>query len=662
MSKSENSDSQEILSSEPLGNNSPLLPQFLVPLGAQSISVLQPKIFSPKLIDDFSTSTFEDSPFFDEFHPPDIQQKPESNTPQISKFGNIESSEVVTQRVSDIVSKSELDNSTVEEEFTTSDIQQQSQSITPQISKFGNIESSEVIQQRVSDIVSKSELDYSTIGTVEDSPLTQDLIQLSPQNQNPVVDSQTTIPTQTQENQNPIHSDIGTVKDSLQTQDLIQLSPQTQNPVVNSQINIPSQTRDNQNPINSDIGTVNDLPQTQDLIQPSPQNQNPIHSDIGTVNDSPPTQDLIQRSPQNQNPVVNSQINIPSQTQNNQNPIYSDIGTENDSPATQDLIQRSPQNQNSVVDSQTTIPNQTQENQNPIHSDIGTVTDSSSTQDLIQLSPQNQNPVVNSQTTIPNQTDIGTVTDSSPTPSQIQLSPENTSSSNTSVDENSLLSTDTNFPENQSIIQPFSETNISEDSAYQKIQKINNDYEDNRSVKNTEIIQTSTDTETTIQQSSEKKLPQLPTVLQNLGVLDSLATQSSTKVNQSSPNTIHRTAQEPKIQPTSTVPDAFINNSGWSDFNQLVQGQTTPTKILREKISQNNSKNADTRVQAKSLDNIPTVRVFNQHSKNKSQTQVDKTTDNKALDSLAIIVYEQLKQRLRIEQERHGSGYRNRNF
>ncbi|MEM7713031.1 MAG: hypothetical protein AAF349_05545, partial [Cyanobacteria bacterium P01_A01_bin.68] len=65
----ENSESQQISSSEPLGNNSPLLPQFLVPLGTQSISILQPKIFSPKLIDDFSGTTFENSPFFDEFHP-----------------------------------------------------------------------------------------------------------------------------------------------------------------------------------------------------------------------------------------------------------------------------------------------------------------------------------------------------------------------------------------------------------------------------------------------------------------------------------------------------------------------------------------------------------------------------------------------------------------
>ncbi|MEO0841531.1 MAG: hypothetical protein AAF063_21820, partial [Cyanobacteria bacterium J06643_5] len=69
MFKSENSESGEILSSEPLGNKKPLLPQFLVPLGAQSISILQPKIFSPKFVDDFYSSSFEDSPFFDEFHP-----------------------------------------------------------------------------------------------------------------------------------------------------------------------------------------------------------------------------------------------------------------------------------------------------------------------------------------------------------------------------------------------------------------------------------------------------------------------------------------------------------------------------------------------------------------------------------------------------------------
>ncbi|MEL6463207.1 MAG: hypothetical protein AAFQ91_34190, partial [Cyanobacteria bacterium J06621_15] len=69
MFKSENSESGEILSSEPLGNKKPLLPQFLVPLGAQSISILQPKIFSPKFVDDFYSSSFEDSPFFEDFHP-----------------------------------------------------------------------------------------------------------------------------------------------------------------------------------------------------------------------------------------------------------------------------------------------------------------------------------------------------------------------------------------------------------------------------------------------------------------------------------------------------------------------------------------------------------------------------------------------------------------
>ena len=82
----ENLESQQISSSEPLGNNSPLLPQFLVPLGTQSISILQPKIFSPKLIDDFSNTTFEDSPFFDEFHP---QISAKTETQQIQRNSEI---------------------------------------------------------------------------------------------------------------------------------------------------------------------------------------------------------------------------------------------------------------------------------------------------------------------------------------------------------------------------------------------------------------------------------------------------------------------------------------------------------------------------------------------------------------------------------------------
>ena len=187
----------------------------------------------------------------------------------------------------------------------------------------------------------------------DNSPSTQDLIQLSSQAQDSIVNSSLTIPTQTQDNQNPIHFHIGIVTDSPPTQDLIQPSPQIQNPVVNSEITIPSQTRENQNPIYSDIGTVTDSPQTQDLIQPSPQNQ-----------DS----------------VVDSSFTIPNQTQDNQNSIHSVIGTVNDSSLTQDLIQPSPQNQDLVIDSEITIPNQT---------DIGTVTDSSPTQSQIQPSPQN---------------------------------------------------------------------------------------------------------------------------------------------------------------------------------------------------------------------------------------------------------------------------------
>ena len=90
----ENLESQEILSSEPLGNSNPLLPQFLVPLGAQSISVLQPKIFSPKLIADFSGTTFEDSPFFDEFHP---QISAKTETQAVQRNSETKSTTFVTQ-------------------------------------------------------------------------------------------------------------------------------------------------------------------------------------------------------------------------------------------------------------------------------------------------------------------------------------------------------------------------------------------------------------------------------------------------------------------------------------------------------------------------------------------------------------------------------------
>ena len=179
------------------------------------------------------------------------------------------------------------------------------------------------------------------------------------------------------------------------------------------------------------------------------------------------------------------------------------------------------------------------------------------------------------------------------------------------------------------------------------------------------------DAETTIQRSEEQNIPQLPTVLQNLTVLDPLTsinspqvdiTSSPTQINQSPQNQVQRKVEK-QLQPTSTIPDALINNasssSGWSDFNHLVKGQTTPTRILRQTISQNNSKNRT--IQAKSSENIATVRVSNQSSESKEKSdEVADATDKKSLEKLAVVVYEQLKQRLRIEQERHGRGYHGR--
>ncbi|MDY6899686.1 MAG: hypothetical protein SWZ49_16655, partial [Cyanobacteriota bacterium] len=134
------------------------------------------------------------------------------------------------------------------------------------------------------------------------------------------------------------------------------------------------------------------------------------------------------------------------------------------------------------------------------------------------------------------------------------------------------------------------------------------------------------------------------------------------QINQSPQNQVQRKVKK-QLQPTSTVPAALINNasssSGWSDFNNLVKGQTTPTHILRQTISQNNSKNRT--IQPKSSEKIATVRVSNQSSESKEQNnEVADATDKKALETLAVVVYEQLKQRLRVEQERHGRGYHGR--
>ncbi len=536
------------------------------------------------------------------------------------------------------------------------------------------------------------ENNYSQIATDTDSPQVENTIQRSSVTE----ESQPTIPT-TSDN----YSETGTDTDSPQVENLIQRSSVTEE----SQTAIPT-TSDNY----SETGTDTDSPLAENTIQRSStvsesQNTIPIiennYSETGTDTDSPLAENTIQRS----SVTEESQSTIPI-IENN----YSETGTDSDSPQVENTIQRS----SVTEESQNTIPI-IEDN----YSEIATDTDSPQVENTIQRSSVTEE----SQPTIPtiedNYSSTGTDINSPQVENTIQRSSiaeesqntiptieENqnpilpTPSSQNSLSNNSPVETDISYSETQSTIQPFSEANISDETVDKSIQAKDNGkvvyagksvenidsntdiiqtylttdnniipqnlVENTENINTNNTIQASTepdsfvsDAETNIQRSVEQNIPQLPTVLQNLTVLDPLTSiDSPTQINQSPQNQVQRKVEK-QLQPTSTVPEALINNasssSGWSDFKNLVKGQTTPTRILRQTISQNNSKNHS--IQAKSSENIATVRVSNQSSESKEQSkEVADATDKKALEAVAQVVYEQLKQRLRVEQERHGGG------
>lgn len=163
----------------------------------------------------------------------------------------------------------------------------------------------------------------------------------------------------------------------------------------------------------------------------------------------------------------------------------------------------------------------------------------------------------------------------------------------------------------------------------------------------------------TLQPHTETKsgtLLQLPQVLQNIMVLDSLASKRSLSqyaasniVNQSSTNS-------PKLDRTTV---SGSNVSSWSDIGNSVKSKATS---VQRKINKQNSSSVNTLIQAKGAKgaNEPeTIRLSSQ------QAFVDTTEESssevsKSIETLAQAIYEKVRYRLRIQQERHGRGYTGR--
>ena len=204
-------------------------------------------------------------------------------------------------------------------------------------------------------------------------------------------------------------------------------------------------------------------------------------------------------------------------------------------------------------------------------------------------------------------------------------------------------------------------------------------------------------------------IPQLPQVLQNLTVLRSLTQPqplaqpldaSDTTVQakslqsqslQAAPLQATNTPNLPLISaiPTANVPAALSleqsvlnrkpepvkvastssdRSRQWSTLNELVQGQTTPTRrglaaktAPSQKLSPGKA-NSPT-IQAKFSESSTPVRVTRQTSptiRRQGDDQDEDVDDVDYLETLAQAIYDRLRQRMRIEQERHGRDYSGR--
>ncbi|MEH1778443.1 MAG: hypothetical protein V7L26_04720 [Nostoc sp.] len=167
------------------------------------------------------------------------------------------------------------------------------------------------------------------------------------------------------------------------------------------------------------------------------------------------------------------------------------------------------------------------------------------------------------------------------------------------------------------------------------------------------MIQPAAITDTPARNSQSGTLLQLPQVLQNIMVLDSLASKPSLSQYATSNIVTQSSTNSPKLDRTTV---SGSNVSSWSDIGNSVKSKTTS---VQRKMSKQNSSSVNTLIQAKGANDSETIRLSSQ------QTFVDTTEESsseisKSIETLAQAIYEKVKCRLRIQQERHGRGYTGR--
>ena len=210
-----------------------------------------------------------------------------------------------------------------------------------------------------------------------------------------------------------------------------------------------------------------------------------------------------------------------------------------------------------------------------------------------------------------------------------------------------------------------------------------------------------------IQTNQPDSIPELPQVLQNLTVLRSLtqpqalggsdatvqAKSLQSQSLQATPRQAISTINLPLVSaiPTANVPAAssieqsVLNRKPepvkvaatssdrlsrqWSTLNELVQGQTVPsrrTSVAKPAPSQkpSSAKVTNPTIQAKLSESSTPVRVTRQSSptirREGNEFQDEDFDDIDYLEALAQAIYDRLRQRMRIEQERHGRDYSGR--
>ncbi|MFN6527216.1 hypothetical protein [Nostoc sp. ChiSLP03a] len=167
------------------------------------------------------------------------------------------------------------------------------------------------------------------------------------------------------------------------------------------------------------------------------------------------------------------------------------------------------------------------------------------------------------------------------------------------------------------------------------------------------MIQRAPITDTPARNSQSGTLLQLPQVLQNIMVLDSLASKRSLSQYAASNIVTQSSTNSPKSDRTTV---SGSNVSSWSDIGNSVKSKTTS---VQRKMSKQNSSSVNTLIQAKGANDPETIRLSSQQAF-VNTTEESSSEVSKSIETLAQAIYEKVKCRLRIQQERHGRGYTGR--